>query len=130
MAHDLKLEFVIPNVHQDHEIRAEKLVETLVDQVLPKMAASMSLNEDEVFARLLIELGHIIGITHAPDSALSMLGMMTDAILQGQQAAHETSFQSTASQETTCINPQKDETEHQNDDELPDWVGQCSLVRH
>ena len=54
MDHDVKLEFIIPNGHSDHEVRADKLIETLVDQVLPKMAESLSLNEDEVFARLLI----------------------------------------------------------------------------
>jgi hypothetical protein len=150
MAHDLKLEFVIPNVHPDHEVRAEKLVETLVDQVLPKMAASMSLNEDEVFARLVIELGHIIGITHAPDSALSMIGMMTDAILQGQQAARETSFQGSANQDVNCdeifeqesdsnelefqrinrLDPSKNATDLKGDEEMPIWVAQCSPVRH
>lgn len=120
MDHDVKLEFIIPNGHADNEVRAEKLIETLVDQVLPKMAASLSLNEDEVFARLLIELGHIIGITHAPDSALSMIGMMTDAVLQGQQAALETV--SPASEHQTSLH---DETER-----LPDWAEHCSPVRH
>jgi hypothetical protein len=120
MDHDVKLEFIIPNGHADHEVRADKLIETLVDQVLPKMAASLSLNEDEVFARLLIELGHIIGITHAPDSALSMIGMMTDAVLQGQQAALET-----GSPESEKQSPLLDENER-----LPDWAENCSPVRH
>ena len=120
MDHDVKLEFIIPNGHSDHEVRADKLIETLVDQVLPKMAESLSLNEDEVFARLLIELGHIIGITHAPDSALSMIGVLTDAVLQGQQAAQET-----GSPDSETPSPPHDDTER-----LPDWAAQCSPVRH
>ena len=120
MARDVKLEFIVPNLHADHQARADKLIETFVDQILPKMAASMSLDEDEVFARLLIELGHIIGITHAPDSALSMIGMMTDAVLQGQQAAVE-------------VVDTKDTKHADSVDErecLPDWAAQCSPVRH
>ena len=81
---------------------------------------ALSLNEDEVFARLLIELGHIIGITHAPDSALSMIGLMTDAVLQGQQAAQET-----GSPDSETPSPPHDDTER-----LPDWAAQCSPVRH
>ena len=118
MAGDIKLEFIVPNHFADNQQRAEKLIETLVDHVLPKMAESMSLAEDEVFARLLIELGHIIGITHSAESALSMVGMMTDAVLQGQQAAIE----------TAGLNP--DQPADDTAEQLPDWADQCSPVRH
>ena len=120
MAEDVKLEFIIPKTHADHEERAERLVEILVDQVVPKMASSLCLNEDEVFARLLIELGHIIGITHAPESALSMIGMMTDAVLQGQQAALE----------TACPDGTEPPDDHDENEHLPDWAELCSPVRH
>lgn len=118
MANGIKLEFIVPTHFADSQQRADKLIETVVDQVLPKMAASLSLSEDEVYARLLIELGHIIGITHAPDSALSMIGMMTDAILQGQQAATE----------IACSD--KDETSQDQTDPMPDWAQQCPPSRH
>jgi hypothetical protein len=118
MAKGIKLEFIIPNHFADEQQRADKLIETVVDQVLPKMAASLSLSEDEIYARLLIELGHIIGITHAPDSALSMIGMMTEAILQGQQAA----------QDSACTEPNP--SSQDQTDPMPDWAQQCSPIRH
>ena len=128
MAGGIKLEFIVPTHFADSQQRADKLIETVVDQVLPKMAASMSLPEDEVFARLLIELGHIIGITHSADSALAMMGMMTDAIMQGQQAAIETaSLEKTGLEPTAATSDQTGET---NPEALPDWAAQCSPSRH
>ena len=80
----------------------------------------LALSDDDRLRGEIIELGHIIGITHAPDSALSMIGMMTDAVLQGQQAALET-----GSPESEKQSPLLDENER-----LPDWAENCSPVRH
>ena len=49
-----------------------------------------------------------------------MIGMMTDAVLQGQQAALE----------TACNNDTKQAGDHDENELMPDWAEQCSPVRH
>ncbi len=118
MARDCKIEFLIQNPPDDPHARAEKLVETLIDQLIPRIAETMEINEDELVARLMVELAHVIGVTHTPDSALSMISMLSDAMVSGQQAV---------------LNPDlagEDDKAHASDYDNEDWTNLCSSVRH
>lgn len=118
MARDCKIEFLIQNPPEDGQERTERLVETIIDQLIPRIAETMDLNEDELVARLMVELAHVIGVTHTPDSALNMVAMLSDAMASGQQAAME----SEAGQE--------DDKAAAADYDKDDWVHLCSTVRH
>jgi hypothetical protein len=117
MARDCKIEFLIQNPPDDPPARAEKLVETLIDQLIPRIAETMDINEDELVARLMVELAHVIGVTHTADSALSMMAMLSDAIVSGQQAV---------------LNPESETGDEAGSTEYDpeDWIDQCSSVRH
>jgi hypothetical protein len=117
MARDCKIEFLIQNPPDDEHERAEKLVETLIDQLIPRIAETMDINEDELVARLMVELAHVIGVTHTADSALSMIAMLSDAMVSGQQAV----LNSEAATEDGTGSAEHDPE---------DWIDQCSSVRH
>ena len=124
MARTIKLDLVLPASSADKNKRAGKLIEALIDHVIPKMSAAMTLPEDEVLARLLIELGHIVGITHSAESALAMVNALTEAILQGREAALEAALETAG-----CLGD--DHTPSDEDSEsLPEWATQCSSVAH
>ena len=59
----------------------------------------------------------VIGVTHTADSALSMISMLSDAMVSGQQAVLDPD--AGADDETAA-----------NDYEHADWIDQCSSVRH
>jgi hypothetical protein len=127
MARDCKIEFLIQNPPDDEHERCEKLVETLIDQLIPRIAETLDLNEDELVARLMVELAHVVGVTHTPDSALNMLAMLGDAIASGQQAVHE---QADESEDHDGDESGGDDKDPSGDYDQQDWVHLCSSVRH
>jgi hypothetical protein len=65
-----------------HE-RAVALAEVLIMQLLPRLAAEAGLEQAHLAGRLLVELGYVVGLSHAPTAAIDALAAATERMRTG-----------------------------------------------
>jgi hypothetical protein len=93
----LVLEVELPEGKPDRsadsrDVQAMALAEAVITQVLPRLAAAAGVEKHRVAGTLLVELGYVVGLSHAPAAAVDALAVATermrDALAGKRQKAH------------------------------------------
>lgn len=77
------LQLILDDLSTDPEDRLRAVIDTLIDEFLPRLADQACLDLHELQTALAVELAFTAGSVLKPESALQFAAMMTDAIHTG-----------------------------------------------
>ena len=81
------IEVALKDLEEAESDRIEQLVETLANDIIPSLSEAAGVSGTDLAARLMAELGYIVGYTSQPADALDVLAATGQAVRTGVSEA-------------------------------------------
>lgn len=81
------IEVALKDLEEAESDRIEQLVETLANDIIPSLSEAAGVSGTDLAARLMAELGYIVGYTSHPADALDVLAATGQAVRTGVSGA-------------------------------------------
>jgi hypothetical protein len=77
------IRFVITDTHHSAEERLENAVDAIIDQFIPSVATVAEINYPALAARLMLELGVVVGACHDSKTLMQLASDMVNCLNDG-----------------------------------------------